>query len=122
MDYFTQFLQLTVALGLLNVWVVRLSKRTPYRGSDAASLKDEFKAYGLPVWSFYGVGFLKITSALLLILGLWIPSVVFPAALVVAILMIGALIMHVKVKDPLIKSLPALAMLILSIAICLNTI
>lgn len=122
MDYITIFLQLAVALGLLNVWLIRSSQRTSYRGSNATSLKDEFEAYGLPVWSFYVVGFLKITSALLLILGLWIPSVVFPAAFVIALLMVGALTMHLKVKDPLNKSLPALIMLLFSLAICIGSL
>lgn len=122
MHYILAFLQLVVALGLLNVWIIRNNKTTPYRGSCATCLKDEFIAYGLPLWSFYVIGFIKITSAILLLLGIWLPSLVLPAALVVSIMMIGALFMHIKVKDPLKKSLPALTMLILSICICLGTL
>jgi len=36
-----------------------------------------------------------------------------------AALMIGALVMHLKVKDPLRKSLPALLLLVLSLSIAL---
>jgi hypothetical protein len=43
--------------------------------------------------------------------GLWIPEVALPAASLLAALMLGALAMHLKVKDPLLKSIPALAML-----------
>jgi hypothetical protein len=43
---------------------------------------------------------------------------VLPAAAVVAVLMVGALVMHVKVKDPAIKSLPAFLMLIMSAGLC----
>lgn len=114
-------LQLILAFGLLNVWIIRSNLETPYRGSNASSLKNEFAAYGLPLWSFYVIGFLKITSALLLILGVWIPSLVFPAALVVSLLMIGALYMHWKVGDPWKKSLPASIMLLFSICICLGS-
>ena len=121
MDWTLVLMQLIVACGLLNVWIVRRNQETPFRGSDASSLKNEFAAYGLPLWSFYAVGFTKITAAFLLILGIWIPSLVFPAALVVSVLMLGAIGMHLKVRDPIKKSLPALVMLVLSIGICIGS-
>ena len=112
-------LQVVVALGLLNVWLVRAGTSTAYRGGSAQSLREEFGAYGLPDWTFYVVGFLKITSAVLLIAGIWIPALIMPPAAIVAVLMIGALAMHVKVQDPLIKSLPAFLLLVMSVAILL---
>jgi uncharacterized membrane protein YphA (DoxX/SURF4 family) len=112
-------LQVIVALGLLNVWVVRAKASTAYRGGSAQSLKEEFATYGLPDWTFYVVGILKVGSAILLLLGIWVksPDLVRLPALVVAGLMVGALAMHAKVKDPLTKSLPALAMLLMCVAI-----
>ena len=110
-------LQTIVGLGLLNVWLVRSRSATDYRGGDAQSLKDEFAAYGLPEWIFYLVGVLKIGSAILLLVGIVYRPVVLPAAVVVVVLMLGALAMHVKVKDPAIKSLPALLVLLMSGAI-----
>lgn len=121
MGYITIFLQLFVAFGLLNVWLIRCNKKTTYRGSNAYSLKDEFAAYGLPLWSFYVIGFIKISSAILLLLGLWKPFLVFPAALVVSFMMVGALCMHIKVRDSVKKLLPALIMLFCSIGICLGS-
>jgi len=112
-------LQVVVALGLLNVWLVRAGTSTSYRGGSAQSLREEFGAYGLPDWTFYVVGFLKITSAVLLIAGIWIPALIVPPAAIVAVLMIGALAMHAKVRDPLTKSLPAFLMLVMSAAILL---
>ena len=112
-------LQVVVALGLLNVWLVRAGTSTSYRGGSAQSLREEFGAYGLPDWTFYVVGFLKITSAVLLIAGIWIPALIVPPAAIVAVLMIGALAMHAKVRDPLTKSLPAFLMLVMSVAILL---
>jgi hypothetical protein len=112
-------LQVIVALGLLNVWLVRAKASTAYRGGSAQSLKEEFATYGLPDWTFYVVGILKVGSAVLLLLGIWVksPDLVRLPALVVAGLMVGALAMHAKVKDPLTKSLPALAMLLMCVAI-----
>jgi hypothetical protein len=110
-------LQVIVGLGLLNVWLVRARAATAYRGGSAQSLKEEFAAYGLPEWTFYAVGALKVGSAVLLIAGIWIPQLIRPPALVVAALMVGALAMHAKAKDPLTKSVPALLMLLMSVAI-----
>ena len=111
-------LQLVVALGLLNVWLVRPKKATPYRGADSEELKEEFAAYGLPDVAFYVVGTLKVLSAVALIAGIWFPALVLPAAAVVAVLMVGALVMHAKVGDAAIKSLPALLMLLMSAGLC----
>lgn len=106
--------QVVMALGLLNVWLVRASSATSYRGGEARSLKEEFAVYGLPDVSFYLVGVLKIGSAIMLLVGIWIDALVVPAAALLALLMVGALVMHLKVKDPAVRSLPALLMLAMS--------
>jgi hypothetical protein len=104
-------LQVILALGLINVWLVRSGKATAFRGGVSTNLKAEFAAYGLSDAVFYGVGALKLGSAAALLAGLWFPEVALPAASLLAALMLGALAMHLKVKDPLLKSIPALAML-----------
>ena len=122
MNIVTSILQIAAALGLLNVWLLRFQQSTPYRGGNARSMREEFAIYGLPGWFAYVIGTLKVGSALCLIAGLWLRFLVFPAALLIAILMLGALAMHLKVRDPLRKSMPALVMLALSIAICLGSL
>jgi len=111
-------LQAIVGLGLLNVWLLRRQSATAYRGGDAKNLKDEFAAYGLPAPMFYIVGGLKIVCGVLLLVGLAFPPVVLPAAAVVAVLMMGAVAMHLKVRDPVSKYVPAALMLAMSGAIC----
>ena len=110
-------LQLTAALGLLNVWLVRFNRPTGYRGADAHSMVEEFAAYGLPSWFAYLIGSLKIGAALALIAGIWQPGLVLPAAATISALMIGALAMHLRVHDALKKSLPAIGMLALCLVI-----
>ena len=110
-------LQVAAALGLLNVWLLRFHQRTGYRGGDAGSMIEEFAAYGLPAWFAHVVGSLKIGAALALLVGIWLPGVVFPAAALISVLMLGALSMHARVHDPLKKYLPALGMLALCLAI-----
>ena len=115
----SNLLQIVVGLGLLNVWIVRRGAATPYRGGTSRSLQEEFAAYGLPPAVFYVVGALKIASAIVLLAGLWLALPVRPAAMVVLALMLGAIAMHVKVGDPLVKSVPAVLMLAMSTGIVL---
>jgi hypothetical protein len=117
MNTLSPICQIIVALGLLNVWLLRFNKPTAYRGRTAANMLGEFAAYGLPGWSCYLVGFLKVASAVALLAGLLYPMLVLPAAGVVAVLMLGAVAMHVKVRDPFKKSVPALAVLVLCVII-----
>jgi len=55
-------LQVVVALGLLNVWLVRAGKPTSYRGGNAGTMREEFAHYGLPGWAMYVVGTLKVAA------------------------------------------------------------
>ncbi|MDF1816349.1 MAG: DoxX family protein [Verrucomicrobiales bacterium] len=112
-------LQVILGLGILNVWFVRNAKATRYRGGDAANLKEEFSNYGLPEWAFYLVGFMKVGCAIALLAGIWFPALVTPAAGLLALLMLSALGAHLKVKDPAVKSLPAIAMLAMCAAVIL---
>lgn len=107
--------QCIVALGLVNVWVIRFGKKTPYRGGASENLPDEFAAYGLPPWSLWFVGAFKLGCAILFLAGIWFPVAVAPTAAVLALLMLGALFMHMKVRDPLVRSLPATLMLGMSV-------
>ena len=111
-------LQAIVGLGLLNVWLLRRQSATAYRGGEAKNLKDEFATYGLPAPMFYIVGGLKIICGALLLVGFAYPPVVLPAAAVIAVLMMGAVAMHLKVGDPVSKYVPAALMLAMSGAIC----
>jgi uncharacterized membrane protein YphA (DoxX/SURF4 family) len=113
-------LQVVIAAGLLNVWLLRAKSKTSYRGGEAESLQGEFHAYGLPDAVFYLVGALKIGSGIALIAGIWYPSAVPVAAGLVTLLMLGAVIMHAKVQDPPMRYLPAIAMLAMSIGLCVG--
>lgn len=121
-EILTIIIQLVVAFGILNVWVVRYGKATPYRGGDAKNLREEFAAYGLPFWFFCLVGILKVGLALSLIAAIWIHGMAQPAAMGLGLLMLGALAMHFKVGDKLHKFAPAAAMLTLCLAIALLSI
>lgn len=112
--------QIIIALGIFNVWIIRYGKETNWRGGEAKNMKEEFAAYGLPSGFMVFIGAAKVLLATCLIIGIWVPFLVKPAAIAMALLMIGAVSMHVKVKDPLQKSLPAFTMLVLSLIVVLS--
>lgn len=115
--------QLVIAFGLINVWLIRFKKSTSYRGGNASNMFEEFKVYGLPRSMVYVVGGFKIIIALMMLLGFSYPLVLVPSAYLLAMLMSGAILMHIKVKDPFMKALPALCMFLLAvIVIVINSI
>ena len=82
-------------------------------------MKEEFQEYGFSENQMYAVGAVKVGLALALLLGLFVPKVVRPAAIGLASFMVGAVGMHVKVGDPLKRSAPAITVLGLSSAAAL---
>ena len=109
--------QIAIAFVLLNVWLIRQGKATRWRGGDAKNMREEFATYGLPLWFMHTVMFLKVSLAILLVVSIWIPGLAQITAFGIASLMLGAVSMHVKVKDPLPKSLPAFTLLVLSLVV-----
>jgi hypothetical protein len=112
--------QLAIAAGIVNVWLIRFNKTTPWRGGDAGDMAEEFAVYGLSTSTMKIVGGAKLLLALLLLVGIWYPPVAPPAAALMGLLMIGAIGMHVKVKDPLKRSLPAFTMLVMSLVVVIT--
>ena len=113
MDIVLIVLKLVVSLSLLNVWLVQYNKPTKWRGGDAKTLKQEFEVYGLPSWMLYVVGFIKVGLALVLIASIWFASLENAAAAGLAFMLVGSVIMHFKIKDPLYKSFPAALFLVI---------
>lgn len=109
-----QFLQVIIALGLLNVWLIRARWATPYRGGNATTMEEEFRVYGLSRPVMLAVGALKVSMAILLLAGLWYPLLARIAATVIVLLMVGAVLMHLKVGDSLRKTMPATAVLVMA--------
>lgn len=117
MELLLRIFQLVIGLGLLNVWLLRTNKATAWRGGDSKNMREEFAVYGLSPAIMKLIGFLKVSLGLCLILGLWLTYLTQPAAIAVAALMAGAVAMHIKVKDPLRSSIPALTLLVLAIVV-----
>ena len=96
--------KLVIAASILIVWGFRFD-----------NIEKEFKQYGLSVTVRSFVGAAKISMATLLVASVWYDALVlFPAA-IMAFLMLSAQYFHFKVKNPLVKYLPSLGLLILSL-------
>lgn len=100
--------QIGSSLWIFNVWFNRFNKDTGYRGGDAKNMKEEFELYGLSETTMYAVGAAKVSLAGLMLVGLLFPKVTRPASAGLAALMLGAIGMHMKVKDPIKRTMPAI--------------
>ena len=116
MQTIATIVQLTIATVIFTVWTVRFNRDTDYRGGNARSMREEFRVYGLPDWILPLVGSTKIALAVTLVAGIWIPLPVKSAALFMAALMAGAVLMHLRIKtDRIGKAMPAMGMLAMSL-------
>lgn len=96
--------QIIIAISIAYVWIIRYD-----------NIVKEFKQYGIPDLLRNFVGATKIALATLLIVGIWYPGLVFIPALLMAGLMVCAQIAHIRVKNPVVKFVPSLLLLILSL-------
>jgi hypothetical protein len=110
-------LKVIVGLSILNVWLLQPTKPTKWRGGNAKTIIEEFEVYGLSKTICYIVGFLKVSLALLLLASIWFRDLTAYASSGLALLLFGSIIMHIKIKDPLFKSVPAFIFLIMTILI-----
>jgi len=113
--------QVVIALGILNVWLLRAHKPTDYRGGNARTMEEEFHVYGLSTNCMIIVRAFKVFFAGLLILGYWWPALTLFGALGMASLMAAAVLMHMKVRDPIRKSLPAASLFLLSLFVAMTS-
>jgi uncharacterized membrane protein YphA (DoxX/SURF4 family) len=102
----TIFLQALVATSVFFVWVVRYD-----------NIVQEFRFFGLPDWLRDLVGILKMTCSLMLLIGIERKPFAVAGGLGIAVLMGGAVFIHLRVRNPLFKMLPSLTLLVLSLAI-----
>jgi hypothetical protein len=117
MKYLKELLMLVVSLLVLNVWLLRFNQETIYRGGNALNMIQEFAVYGLSETTAYIIGALKVLSATGLLVGFFYKKSIVPSASLMAALMCGAILMHLRVNDEAIKFLPAGLMLISSLMI-----
>lgn len=106
MQSITIFLQALVSASIFFVWVVRYE-----------NIILEFKQFGYPDWLRDLVGILKITFSLLLLIGILHRQLALIGSIGIALLMIAAFVTHIRVKNPPLKMMPSLSLMVLSMLI-----
>lgn len=110
MEEFVILAQVIVAISVYFVWIFRFH-----------NVVKEFEEFGLSDLTRNFVGASKISIAALLIVGVWQSSYVFISSIIMGLFMIAAQYFHFKVKNPFIKHLPSLILLILCAFIALQS-
>lgn len=105
---FTTACQIIVAFSVAYVWIFRFH-----------NVILEFKQFGLSDVTRSAVGATKIALATLLIAGIWYPALVLVPSLLMGLMMVAAQFFHFKIRNPLVKHLPSLILLLLCIFIAL---
>jgi len=116
-DYIVIALKIIVGLSILNVWLIQYKKPTKWRGGSAKTIVEEFKVYGLSKSFCYFIGFLKVTLAILLLASINFKILTLLSSIGLAVLLIGSVFMHIKIKDPLYKSFPAVLFILMNLII-----
>ena len=118
-SYIIITLKIIVGLSILNVWLIQPNKQTKWRGGSASSISEEFKVYGLSKSFYTAIYFLKVSLAILLLASIQFDILTLFSSLGLALLLLGSIAMHIKVKDALIKSFPAFLFMLMNVAIAL---
>ena len=103
MEELTLLIQFIIAISVAYVWIFRFH-----------NVLREFEEFGLSNITRNFVGATKISLATLLVVGVWVSSLVFIPAVLMGLFMVAAQCFHFKQKNPFIKHLPSLILLILS--------
>jgi uncharacterized membrane protein YphA (DoxX/SURF4 family) len=101
-------LQALVAASVFFVWVVRYP-----------NIVAEFQQWRLPDWLRDSVGIVKLTLALMLLIGIDRRQFAIGGGIGLSLLMLAAFATHLRVKNPIVKMLPSLTLLALSMLIVL---
>ena len=103
--------QIILAVAVAYVWIFRYN-----------NVVKEFKQFGLNDITRNFVGASKIALATLLVAGIWYSPLVQFSSVLMGLFMISAQYFHFKIKNPFIKHLPSLMLLILCAIIALGSI
>ena len=106
MEYLIKIAQISVSVSVFYVWIFRFH-----------NVLKEFKSFGLNDLTRNFVGASKMALSTTLIVGVWVPSLVFVSSLLMAFFMFFAQYYHFKIKNNFLKHLPSLILLILSLTI-----
>ncbi len=100
--------QIILATSVAYVWIFRYDVIT-----------SEFKQFGLSDLTRTFVGASKVSLATLIIVGIWYQSLISIPSIFMGLYMLAAQYFHFKIKNPVIKHLPSMFLLVLCALIAL---
>ena len=92
-------LQAIVAVSVVYVW-----------GLNFRVMTEEWPSYGLPDWVRVVTGIAKLAASVLLVVGLVQPVYALVGAVIMAVFMSAAVLVHLFHRDPVVDTLPSLAL------------
>lgn len=110
-------LKIIIGISILNVWLIQSNKHTKWRGGNATTIIEEFNVYGLSKSFYVTIYILKVSLAILLLASIQFDVLTLVSSLGLALLLLGSILMHVKVKDPWYKSFPAFLFMLMNLVI-----
>ena len=110
-------LKIIIGISILNVWLIQSNKHTKWRGGDATTIIEEFNVYGLSKSFYVTIYILKVSLAILLLASIQFDVLTLVSSLGLAVLLLGSILMHVKVKDAWYKSFPAFLFMLMNLVI-----
>jgi putative oxidoreductase len=78
---------------------------------------DHFNHWGLPQWFRVVTGLVELLGAAALIVGIWEASWAAAGSLLLGVTMIGAILVHVRMKDSMKESAASIVLFVLSVVI-----
>ena len=107
MPIYITILKIIVTIGFLLAGIAKLLGAKP--------IVDQFREFKLPVKAMYLVGILEVSGAI----ALYCPTLALASAIGLALLMVGVIANHLKVKHPFSKYLPSFILFILTALLAL---
>ena len=110
-----------ISFGIIYAWTFGFNRPSRFRAGNARNMREEFAVYGIPEWIMQVTRVTKLSLAVCLLFGYFFPVVVKPVAIAPALIMFVAVMAHLKrIRDPLIKALPAYLILSFNIFLILD--
>ncbi|MFC4775530.1 DoxX family protein [Paenibacillus sp. GCM10023252] len=78
---------------------------------------DSFNHLGLPQWFRILTGSMQLIGAAGMIVGIWYADIAAIAGLWIGVIMLGAVISHLRAKDPIKAAIPGIVLFVLALAV-----
>ncbi|WCK52600.1 DoxX family protein [Aneurinibacillus sp. Ricciae_BoGa-3] len=86
----------------------------------AKKARENFQHLNLPDWFRLLTGVYQTIGAVGLVIGFWLPWFKGLSGIWIAIMMLVAIVLHLRVKEPFLQSVPAIVVFLLSVLVIID--